>query len=333
MSELQPTPSTGDLTDAGRAERPDESAAPPADVLAEWDARLQALWNPGLSVALQAAGELFAPDGDSVEGEPEPTLPEVEERLSAEFWRILTSQQQKMPSSAADRYFTVVAALWILLRTVRQAPAAPFVEEYLAVALRPVRRLRAGGMTPALCATLYDYQRGIWTPHLTKPQLYTIRVALAKTVAALPPDSMSAFWNGLQSSDPMLRQAMLLGLEFLRSAHAVPHLLRGLETSKDHAVRAAIVDCLEATADPRALSTLTRLRRETAQDDWTLSRHIARVIRVIEQQNRGQNHRTLLRPTETPPDEEKSLLRPASDLNPPDSESATLLRPSEDETA
>jgi hypothetical protein len=332
MSEIEPTPSTNDGIDREPAER-EPAAVPPADVLAAWDARLQDLWNPSLGVALQAAEALYAPEEEIAEGEPEPTLPEVEERLSAEFWRILTSRKQPMPASAAARYYAVAAVVWLILQRIRQQPDGPFVEEYLAVALRPVRRLRAGDLTEEVCAALYDYQRGLWTPHLTKPQLYTIRVALAKTIAALPPDHMGAFWDRLSSSDPTLRKAMLLGLEFLRSAHAIPHLLRGLETSRDHAVRAAIVDCLEAIADPRALSTLTRLRRETAQDDWTLSRHIARVIRVIEQQNRGQNHRTLLRPTETPPDEEQSLLRPASDQNHLESENTTLLRPSEEEQA
>jgi hypothetical protein len=194
-----------------------------------------------------------------------------------------------------------------------------------------VRRLQVGLLTAEVCAALYDFDRGVWTPHLTKPQLWTIRCALAETIAALPPEEMGPFWEHLQSPDPRIRQAMRLGLTFLRSAHAVPHLIRGLESVPDHDTRAAIVDCLEEIGDPRALGALHRLRRETARTDWTLSRHIARAISVIERQNRGNQHRTLLRPTEPPDAPEAVLLRPAADA--PDTvarraeaEGTTLLR-------
>ena len=82
-------------------------------------------------------------------------------------------------------------------------------------------------------------------------------------------------------------------------------------------------------ATPTRSARLARLRRETAGSDWTLSRQIARTIRVIEQQNPGAHVRTLLRASDTPPDYDLLLLRPAEalpDKNAP-SDRDSLLRP------
>lgn len=268
---------------------------------------MQNLWGKSLSRALEAARIVYAPDAG------ERSLPEAEEELSARFWRLLTSDCPQPPESDAKTRDAFVRAAGLALRHLRDTPMQPFIEDKICVALRPVRRLMAGELTPEVCALLYDLHRGVWTPHLMKPQLWTIEDSLARTLAALPPDAMDAFWEQLQSPFPAMRQAMRLGLTFLRSAHAVPHLIRGLETSSDHDIRAAIVDSLEEISDPRALSVLHQLRRETAQSDWTLSRHIARAIRVIERQNQGHHHRTLLRATEPPSHPEETLLRPATD--------------------
>lgn len=302
----------------------------PSSVIEVWDARLQLLWGERLSDALRTAEALFASDTDQ-----EPMIQEgLEARLAAMFWRQLTRQCHRMPETPFARYDAVLATLNLMLWTIRQSVTVPFVEEYVAVTLRPVRRLRAGALTEEVCAALIDFHRGVWTPHLTKPQLHILQVALAKTIADLPPDEMTEFWERLHSEDASIRRAMLLGLEFLRSAHAVPHLLHGLNTCPDHATRSAILNCLEEVADPRAIAPLTELRRETALSDWTLSRHIARVLRVIEQQNRGLSHRTLLRPSQTPSNEETSLLRPAADAEEirrkrNETENARLLRPVE----
>jgi hypothetical protein len=291
---------------------------------------LQDLWGQSLSAALEAAHIFYAPETGEIR------LPQVEEELTATFWRLLTSHCPQRPTSDAETYQAILRVVWKVLRSIRETPTAPFVEDMLSVALRPVRKLQAGVLTPEVCAALYDFDRGVWTPHLTKPQMWTIQLALAETIAALPPDEMEAFWENLQSPNPGMRQAMQLGLTFLRSAHAVPHLLRGLEAITDHDTRAAIVDCLEEIADPRALEVLHRLRRETAQSDWTLSRHLARAIRVIERQNRGNQHRTLLRPTEPPANPEETLLRPAADpldavQRRTEEDRATLLRTTSEE--
>lgn len=305
-----------------------ELPEPPPAVLSAWDSRLRTLWAASLGTALEAAEALYAPDGsDAAE-----IRPQVEEYVAAEFWRVLTARQPNMPEMPEARYFGVIAAVWRVHRTVRQSPAFPFVEEYLAVALRPVRRLHAGIMSAEVCTALYDFHRGWWA-NLTKPQRYIIQVALAKTLAALPPDELGVFWQNLQSSETMMRQAMLLGLEYMRSEHAVPHLLYGLQTSPDHTTRAAIVDCLEQIGDPRAIAPLMQMRRDTALSDWTLSRHIARVLRVIEMHNRDGQHQTLLRPSTTPPEPGSSLLRPAADtpenVQRQEAERDRLLRPAE----
>ena len=82
--------------------------------------------------------------------------------------------------------------------------------------------------------------------------------------------------------------------------------------------------------EPSAIPSLTRLHRETATTDWTLSRQIARAIRVIEKQNAGGNHRTLLRPAITPPVQDTYLMRPVPGANSTD---ADLLRPAPNEAA
>jgi hypothetical protein len=298
------------------------------EVWAEWDADLKALWHPSLEVALRAAASLYAPADTSEEA-----LPEEQDWLSSHFWRLLIEAYKRPPESAVERYQAIVAAIRRIVRVARETPTEPFVEDVMEVALRPIRRLQIGALTLEVCAALWDYHRGIWTVHLTKPQMWKLRNSLARTIAALPPDRMGAFWTNLQSDNPMVRDAMRLGLEFLRSAHAVPHLLQGLEQIQDHATRAAIVDRLEQIADPRAIAALTRLRRETAQTDWTLSRQIARALRVIEQQNRGQSHRLLLRPSTTPPEGDRTLMRPAVDTPAMQdrhaAESADLLRSAE----
>ena len=323
---LDGPPDSATLADAGA------SWTPAPATLSLWDDRLRALWSPSLSVALAAAGELFTPDDpeSGTDGQPDEAPDRVASHVSAEFWRLLTSRQKHLPDTPLARYQCVVATVWRLLRAMRQSPSAPFVEEHLAVALRAVRALKAGMLAPEVCAALYDFHRGWWGAYLTKPQLWTLRTALAQTLAALPPDTLGPFWDGLQSRNPMMQRAMSLGLEFLRSAHAVPHLLHGLEQARDHATRAAIVEALEQVADPHALSALARLRRETAGSDWTLSRQIARTIRVIEQQNPGAHVRVLLRPSDTPPDYDSLLLRPALHApedrhSPPDRDA--LLRP------
>ncbi len=303
MSERMSAAKSADLREAGSApplpplpddaqavEEQEASWTPSPEVLSAWDAKLCDLWSPSLSVALSAAGELFAPL------KPDPDSPErVEAHVSAEFWRLLTSRQKHLPNTALARYQCVVATVWRLLRAMRQSPTAPFVEEHLAVALRAVRVLRAGMLTPEVCAAIYDFHRGLWSPYLTKPQIYILRTALSETLAGLPPDTMQSFWDGLESRNQTMQRAMLLGLTLLREAHAVPHMLIGLEQTCTHAARTAIVEALEEIGDPHALGALARLRRETAGYDWTLSRQIARTIRVIEQQNPGAHVRVLLR--------------------------------------
>ena len=317
---MNDAPSFPDNTGTKRASAPDRLDVDPDDWL---DHQLPLLWSERLSLALETAGALYTPDDDARLAHQE-----TEEKVILHFWRLLIKAAPRLPELPEARYRIVVQTIQRILTIVRQTPTDVAAEEFLAVALRPIRKLALGGLTDDVCAALIDYRRGHWTPYLNRPQLHVIETALARTVAALPPDDMEPFWENMHSSDPMARSAMLLGLRFISTAHAVPHLLHGLERSHDHALRAAIVDHLEEIAEPSAIPTLTRLHRETATTDWSLSRQIARAIRVIEKQNAGGNHRTLLRPAITPAMTDNLLLRPVRGANPTDA--ADLLRPAPD---
>jgi hypothetical protein len=300
-----------------------ESVANPLDLSDQVDETFKQLWSEKLSQSLAAADTLYAPYGDQHLAHAE-----VQDRVVVYFRRLLLKAAPHLPELPEARYAVIVQSIYRVLRIVRETPTDDCVEEFYAVALRPVRRLHLGALTEEVCAGLIDFYRGQWHPYLLKSQLYVIETALAKTVAALPPDEMEPFWANLLSPNPITRNAMLLGLRQLSAAHGVTHLLHGLEELTDHTTRSAIVDHLEKIAEPAALPTLIRLHRETASNDWTLSRQIGRAIRVIERQNRGQDERVLLRPTTTPIREDRSLLRPMTASNPTDP--ADLLRPTGD---
>lgn len=297
---------------------PEFSRPAPPRILTVWDAALRELWSDDSDTATSAAATLYAPAA----AEDEPTTREGDAIVW--FLQQLKARSPRMPSTAEERYRAVVVAVWHLLHRVRETPAQPFIEDSLAVALRPVGRLQAGMLTPEVCATLYDYHRGIWAPHLTRPQRQKIQSALAAALASLPPDEMEVFWDNLHSPHALMRGAMRLGLEWLTSDHAVPHLLSGLDRSTDSETRFAIVDNLARIGDPRALPRLYTLRRLTAFTDWPLARRISAAIDVIEHLNRGQTPRSLLRPAQAPSPDSDALLRPTTESDPaPD----TLLRP------
>lgn len=239
--------------------------------------------------------------------------------------RLMLRSYPEMPSSESARASAFAGTIARLLQSMLALPPPEHVEVQILVALRPIHRLEMSSLGPTVCRLLYALRRGHWVPYLTTPQLWIIRTALAETLPALPPESLRLFWKELESSDPMIQSAMRLGLEFLRAAHATPHLLLGLELSGEHITRSRIVDCLEQIAEPSAIPALVRLRLATAETDWTLSRQIARCIRVIEQQNSGENERLLLRPSGNA----DGLLRPASleDNGVRKEETASLLRP------
>ena len=137
---------------------------------------------------------------------------------------------------------------------------------------------------------------------------------------------MEVFWDNLHSSNVLMRGAMCLGLEWLTSDHAVPHLLSGLDRSTDSETRFAIVDNLARIGDPRALPRLYTLRRQSALTDWPLARRVSAAIDVIERLNRGQAQRSLLRPAQAPSPDPSTLLRSTTETDPsPDS----LLHPTD----
>ncbi len=297
---------------------PEFARALPPQILNAWDTPLRALWNTDSDAAAHAAAALYA---STTADDEEPTLRDSE--APQWFLQKLQKQTPQLPAVREDRYRAVVIAVWGLLRRVREMPAHPFIEDSLAAALRPVGRLQAGMLTPEICAALYDYHRGIWTPHLTRTQRLKIQSALAAALASLPPNEMEVFWDNLHSRNALMRGAMRLGLEWLTSDHAVPHLLCGLDRSTDSETRFAIVENLARIGDPRALPRLYALRRTSALTDWPLARRISATIGVIEHLNRGPSQRSLLRPAEAPPPDPATLLRPTTET---DSAPSTLLR-------
>jgi hypothetical protein len=296
---------------------PDPGHSVLAQVIAAWDATLRELWSSDVATAHRAAASLYAPattDGESDYREPETILC---------FQQELKQRTPQTPPTPEERYRAVVTAVGGQLHRVREAPTQPFVEDLLSVALRPVGRLGAGMLTHEICAALYDYHRGVWSPHQTRSQRLKIEAALANALACLPPDNLEDFWENLHSGNALMRGAMRLGLEWLTSDHAVPHLLCGLDRSTDSDTRFALVDNLARIGDPRALPRLYALRRTAALTDWPLARRISAAIGVIEHLNREQAHRSLLRPAQAPSQDPSTLLRPTAEIDPAP---ATLLR-------
>ena len=275
----------------------------------------------------EAAFALYAPDGQD-----SPYLPSEDEPRLRLTCNLLGALDIRLNAAESERTAILAEAVRETLAVTRFAVGYSWGAAELAVALRPVRALHLGELTEDVCQTLYDFYRGRWASKLSRPDHYTIQTAIAITLVALPPNQLAPFWSHLQQGEPLMQRAMRLGLEYLRAGHAVSALLFGLTTCADHALRGAIVDCLEQIADPLCLPTLHRLRRETAATDWTLSRHLARAIAVIERQNVGQHARTLLRPTSALPEDTESLLRPLSEEVRREWERQSLLRPRTSET-
>ena len=280
---------------------------------------LDALFSPNENRRCQTAFWLYAPDGHD-----SPYLPSEDEprRKMATLFLTVWNARELAPTDNSS----LALAIQAVLSLVRETPVLTFSAAELAVALRPIRILHLGELTEDVCQTLYDFYRGRWTAKLSRPDHYTIQTAIATTLVAIPPHQLAPFWNHLQKGKPLMQRAMRPGLEYLRAGHAVSSLLCGLTICTDHALQGAIVDCLEQIASPECLPILHRLRRETATTDWTLSRHLARAIAVIERQNIGQYARILLRPTTALPEDPESLLRPFSEDARREWERQTLLR-------
>ncbi|MDW8206967.1 MAG: hypothetical protein RMJ43_03965 [Chloroherpetonaceae bacterium] len=277
-------------------------------------------WHTVPEQAHRSACALYRP----VSGEP--ALLDIVQETAHRFLKVLRAAHPVPPRAQAPLRDALVQTACQVLHDARVNPAVPRAEQSVRVALRPVHHLPAGAYADEVCALLYDYHRGFWTPYLTRPQLWIIERSIAGALVALPPDALYPFWNGLHSTHAAFRDAMHSGLQLLREAHATSHLIQGLMTTKDHNVRAAIVDCLEEIGDPRSLAPLRRLRQETAGTDWTLCRQITRTIRVIERQNHNHHHLTLLRAAQAPADAAEMLLRPAADPCVAPQQQAELLR-------
>ena len=311
---------------------------------------LAPLWDSRLSVSVSVAVRLYSSDGGTptlpkimADGRVRRIYVDA---AALEFRRILLTDTPTTPETTAAQRLAVIRVVWQNLRRTRLGEERPHLindlvdknavyasgilpeaiiaelntlksdksiwAARLIIAMQPVRRLRAGIMTLEICAALHDFRWNSAMLALSKPDRHAVEEALAITLAALPPDEMEAYWKNLQSDNPRIRQSMRLGLKFFRSAHAVPHLLATLEHVEEHDIRAEIVDILEQIGEPSALPALMRLKKQTAQTDWPLSRHIGRTIKIIERHDRNLNYTNLLRSSDAPPANAAELLRPAS---------------------
>ncbi len=283
------------------------------------DALLFRLWDDDPGVARLAASTLYAPRDKN-----DQLRTETEAALIEEFLRRLYGLTPSQPIPATERIDAVSRAARTLIKTLQIDPRIPFLEERAAFVLRPIGKLTGWWQADVVCELLYDLYRGIWAPHLTKPQGWSLRDSIARALCTLRSEILTPLWNGLESDDALRRGAMLLGIEFLNEAHAIPSLLYGLGYSRNHVVRSRVVNYLEQIGDASSLPRLAQIRRETAYSDWTLSRQIARAMRVIERSSQDSAHRILLRPALAPTEAEYMLLRPAAEsVDRPD----MLLRP------
>ncbi len=285
---------------------------------------LSVLWSEDQEAAMHCAQALFTP---CVLPHYTPH-PDIVEQTAHNFIASLIQINPEMPESSESIREAIVIAIRTLLHDLRRYPSEPFVEEYIDTALWSVFHLEAGELTESVCDILTDFCSGIWTLHLTKPQLYIIEKALARSLVAIPCEQMDIYWLRMQSGEEHQRKAMSFGLGYLSTAHAVPHLNYGLKFLKEHALRREILIRMEEIADPRCLPTLFKMRQEISQTDWTLTRLILRVIRVVEMVNRGGYQQTLLRPSTTKRNADEYLLHPANgNRSNMESDISTLLRP------
>ena len=278
------------------------------------------LWDEDRQTAGLAARALYAQSEKS-----DRLREETETALIEEFLYLLYALSASRPVTVPSRLDIVTEAALQLVRTIQSDPRLTFLEERAAFALRPIGRLSGWWRAEIVCDLLYDLYRGLWAPHLTKPQIWSLRDSIALALAALPPETLLPLWNGLQRDDGLRRGAMMMGIELLNGEHAVAALVFGLGYSRDHMVRSLVVNYLEQIGDASCLPRLAEVRRETAYFDWTLSRQIARAMRIIERSSQGSADRILLRPADAPSDLEYMLLRATAEAAVrPD----ILLRPS-----
>ncbi len=285
---------------------------------------LPRLWETDDVAASQAAVSLFASPENSIS----PHRTEVIQQLTTDFLHVLTSFSPQMPISLDNRRDAVIGALKMLLGNLLKYASKPFIEEYVDIALLPVISLESGEFADIICSFLLDYASGVWTPHLTKPQLYVIEKSIARSLAALPYDQMDIYWLKMQDGMEAESAAMRLGLGYLSAAHAVEHLVYGLVFLKEHTLRKDILLRLEEIADSRCLPALMKMKQEMSLTDWTLTRLIIRVIKVIEMVHRDEYQRTLLRASDEKQVAADQLLHPVAPIASDDFTSArkTLLR-------
>lgn len=237
----------------------------------------------------------------------------------ATFLNAIVSESPTCPKTVALQRLVLIHAM---VRTLHLAQTErPLCPSRLTVALWPLTTLPSPESARALCDLLvFLYHRSVLFTY-PKPQVYWLEQVFQKALCAQKAPHLLPFWQLINTADPLAREAFYHALNWLRAGHAVAHLLFGLQTLADHALRMTLVNLLEEIAEPQSLLPLVRLHKETAETDWPLSRRIARAVQLIAHQNASPNPTTLLRPAARP-EYWDHLLQPFSQTAPFE---ATLL--------
>lgn len=213
------------------------------------------------------------------------------------------------------------------------APDGPHIREEAEVCLAMLsvaRRLRSEGAVEPCLRLLH-----LFSPELTRshgPQAMItsrIRESTARTLSALSPDVLFAFWYSVGGPDARIRRNLLQVLDYLTDSRAVPYLIRLLERRTQWAdgdmVGWFVVRAMEHIGDRSALPALRRIsagraapmqRTQVAESgkqaagSAELGREAERVILAIEGRKNRRESASLLRPSQIEPTD---LLRPVSE--------------------
>lgn len=186
--------------------------------------------------------------------------------------------------------------------------------------LASVRRLRAAQAHLGICHLLFELKRPSIMRRLNALDAGALIEEASRALAALPPASIPAYWNGLGQGERRRRVAYADALHLFEDKRAVPYLLEALQGQYTE-VTIAILRCLGRLKDPRAIPELERLgqSRNRAVRLEALTALNA-ILRSLEK----RPSRLLLRPSH-PPALPQHLLRPHQAHRPPE-ETTALLR-------
>ncbi len=269
---------------------------------------LGTLWNCDPARVMRSACQLYAP----LPGRPSAS-PELTTRTLERFLEHLHVRQSTRPKLLTIRFQAAAQAAADVIEELCAVRSSPSLDQQIAIALRPVYRMHTEKLAESICLCYYTMANGPWAINLTRPQSFSMKNSLGGALCSMPPACLLPFWRHLQDGTALWQHSLGMGLRALGQAHAVNHLLFGLQHCQNHTLRITLVLTLEQIGEPAAMDTLHRLERDVASTDWPLARQIARALQVIEHQNRGNSALSLLRPAAVQYDENEMLRLPAAD--------------------